>query len=232
MSFPEKYKILVIDDDPALCQLISFTFSSQGFQVYSAATGSEGLRMFYEQRPDLIILDIMMPEMDGWTVCTQIRQLSNVPIIVLTSLGSEQDIVRGLECGAVDYVVKPFSPRVLVARARANLRQVFQAAIPPKTTIFSDGYLTIDLVKRRVLVKNEPVKLSATEYRLLAYLVQNANQVLTTEQILENVWGLEYRESSDYVHVYISHLRRKIEADPKQPRYILTEYGIGYYFEK
>ncbi|MCB0166028.1 MAG: response regulator transcription factor, partial [Anaerolineae bacterium] len=195
MSFLENYKILVIDDDPELCQLISLTFSRQGYQVYSAASGSEGLRLFYEVRPHLIILDIMMPEIDGWTVCTQIRQLSNVPIIMLTSLGSEQDIVKGLEYGAVDYVVKPFSPKVLVARARANLRQAFQATIPPKPTVFSDSYLTIDLVKRRVLVNNEPVKLSATEYRLLAYLVQNANRILTTEQILENVWGLEYRES-------------------------------------
>lgn len=232
MTFLENCKILVIDDDPALRQLITLTFVSQGCQVLSAANGSEGLRMFYEQRPDLIILDIMMPEIDGWTVCAQIRQLSNVPIIMLTSLGSEQDIVKGLEGGAVDYVVKPFSSKVLVARAKASLRQAYQTPTAPKVTTFSDGYLTIDLVKRRVLVKNEPVKLSATEYRLLAYLVQNANQVLTTEQILENVWGLEYRESNDYVHVYISHLRRKIEADPKQPRYILTEYGIGYYFEK
>ena len=232
MSFLENCKILVIDDDPSLRQLITLTFVSQGCQVLSAANGSEGLRVFYEQRPDLIILDIMMPELDGWTVCAQIRQLSNVPIILLTSLGSEQDIIRGLEGGAVDYVVKPFSPKVLVARAKASLRQAYQTPTPPKLTTLSDEYLTIDLVTCRVLVKNEPVKLSATEYRLLAYLVQNANQVLTTEQILENVWGLEYRESSDYVHVYISHLRRKIEADPKQPRYILTEYGIGYYFEK
>jgi two-component system KDP operon response regulator KdpE len=231
MSFLQDRKILVIDDDPNLRQLITITFTSQGCQVHSAVNGAEGLRLFYDYRPDLVILDVMMPEMDGWTVCTQIRQLSNVPIIMLTSLGSERDVVRGLELGAVDYIVKPFSPLVLVARANASLRQLLQEQPPPKQTAFADGYLTIDLEKRRVLVNEKPVKLSSTEYKLLAYLVENAGQILATEQILENVWGWEYRDSSDYVHVYISHLRRKIEADPKQPHYILTEYGIGYYFE-
>lgn len=232
MSFLLNRKILVIDDDPNLRQLISVTFANEGCQIFSATTGAEGLRLFYEHRPDLIILDIMMPELDGWAVCTQIRRLANVPIILLTSLGSEHDVVKGLECGAVDYVVKPFSPKVLVARANAGLRQACQESPTNKQSTFNDTYLTIDLEKRRILVRNEPVKLSATEYKLLSYLVQNANQVLTIEQILENVWGWEYRESSDYVHVYISHLRRKLEADPKEPRYILTEYGAGYYFAK
>jgi two-component system KDP operon response regulator KdpE len=230
MNFLQDRKILVIDDDPTLRELINITFTSQGCRVILAMNGSEGLRLFFDHRPDLVILDVMMPELDGWTVCTQIRQLSDVPIIMLTSLGSEQDVVRGLELGAVDYIVKPFSPKILVARANAGLRQTAQVQLPPKQTSFNDGYLSIDLTKRRVLVKDEPVKLSSTEYKLLTYLVQNANQVLTTEQILEHVWGWEYRDSSDYVHVYISHLRRKIEMESKEPQYILTEYGIGYYF--
>ena len=225
-------RVLVIDDDPNLRQLLERIFSQGGAQVCVASGGGEGLRQFYLQRPDLVVLDVMLPDMDGWEVCRRIRQLSNVPIMFLSALGGERDIVRGLDLGAVDYVVKPFSPQVLLARARASLRQAELASGAGKPPTYQDDYLTIDLERRQVWVHGEPVKLTATEYRLLAYLVQNAGLVLTFEQILEQVWGWEYRESVDYVHVYTWHLRQKLEVDPRHPRYVLTEHGACYRFQK
>lgn len=225
-------KILVIDDDPNLLRLIEHTFSKTSAIVYSAKNGEEGLRQFYAQQPDLIVLDIMMSEMDGWEVCARIRQVSEVPIIFLTALNGEENIVRGLDSGAVDYVVKPFGPKVLVARAQAALRQAELTLRREKHLIYRDDYLTIDLETHRVFVRGEPVKLTATEYQLLAYLVRNAGQVLAFQQILENVWGSEYKDSFNYVHVYMWHLRNKLEKDPKDPHYILTEHGIGYRFRK
>ena len=224
--------MLVIDDDSNLLRLLAYTFSSIGAVVYTAESGEEGLRQFYAQQPDLIILDVKMPEMDGWEVCARIRQLSDVPIIFLTALARDEDIVRGLDCGAIDYVTKPFRPKVLVARAQAALRRTEIASGRSKLPSYRDDYLTIDLEARRVLVCGEPVKLTATEYQLLAYLVENAGRVLTFQQILENIWGWEYQDSINYVHVYMWHLRNKLEEDPKNPRYLLTEHGVGYRFER
>jgi two-component system KDP operon response regulator KdpE len=224
-------KILIIEDDTNLHKLVEFALTKAGAQTYTAVDGQAGLRLFYEHRPDLVILDIMMPGLDGWQVCKQIQNLANIPIILMTSLAEEKQIIKGLDC-AVDYVTKPFSVDVLVARVRAALRQAEQSGVAEKPTTYGDDYLSINLNERRVLVRGEPVKLSATEYKLLAYLFENANRVLTFEQILENVWGWEYRDSVDYVHVYVSHLRRKLEENPKQPRYLLTEHGVGYRFEK
>ncbi len=224
--------ILVIDDDPNILRLVEYTFSRTGIVVHTAESGEEGLRQFYAQQPDLIILDIMMPEMDGWEVCARIRQISDVPIIFLTALNGEENIVRGLDCGAVDYMVKPFGPRVLVARAQAALRQAELTSGLEKPPTYHDDYLTIDLETRRVFVRGEPVKLTATEYQLLAYLVQNASQVLSFDQILDNVWGSEYEDCVNYVHVYMWHLRNKLEEDPKDPRYLVTEHGVGYRFRK
>lgn len=225
-------RILVVDDDAHIRELTADIFAKSGGQVYSASDGNEGLRQFYVHRPHLVILDILMPNLDGWQVCTQIRQLSDVPIIMLTALGQDEHTIRGLDCGAVDYVTKPFSPKVLAARARAALRQATQATESHQPISYSDEYLTIDLSQRRVLVCGELVRLTATEYRLLAYLVQNAGRVLTFRQILEKVWGWEYQDSVEYVHVYISHLRKKLEEDPKLPAYLLTEHRVGYRFEK
>jgi two-component system KDP operon response regulator KdpE len=224
--------ILVIDDDPSLRSVVQLVFSRAGCQVHTAADGHEGLRQFADQRPDLVILDLMMPEMDGWEVCRRIRLLSDVPIIILSVLEREEHIIRGLDCGADDYVTKPFSPNVLLARARATLRRAEPAPTPDTPLIYSDGHLTIDLDKRQVLVRGEPVRLRATEYRLLAYLLENAERVLTFAQILDKVWGHEYQDSVNYVHVYISHLRGKLEKDPKRPRYLLNVRGVGYWFEK
>ncbi len=179
--------------------------------------------MFYEYRPDLVILDLMMPQMDGWEVCRQIRHLSDVPLIMLTAISQEERIIEGFTSGADDYVTKPFMSHVLVARAEVVLRRSTLPSRFQKTGIYRDDYLTIDLNQHRVLVNGTPVKLTPTEYRLLAYLFTNAGRLLTFHQILQNVWG--------YVHVHLSNLRQKLEPDPKHPRYLQSEYGVGYRFE-
>ena len=225
-------KILAIEDDPEMLRLLEHFLSHAGYQVYTAADGQEGLCQFRAHPPDLVILDLMMPIMNGWQTCSQIRRFSTVPIIILTALGWEGDIVRGLDCGAVDYVTKPFSPKVLLARVRAALRQAILTQKVDKPVIYDDGYLTVDLNECRVSVRRNPVKLSATEYRLLAYLLQNACQLLTSQQILEHVWGRAYEDETDCVRVYIWHLRQKLEQDVNNPRYLLTEHGVGYRFQK
>jgi two-component system KDP operon response regulator KdpE len=225
-------KILVIDDDVNLGQAIKMTFARAGAEVFTAVDGRDGLRQFYEHRPDLVILDVRMPDIDGWETCRQIRLLSNIPIIMLTTMDKDEDILRGFDYGADDFVTKPFSREVLLARARAVLRRVELLNEADDQSIYSDGYLSIDLRKRRILVDGESIQLTATEFRLLAYLLHNAGQVLTYQNILDKVWGWEYQDSIDYVHVYISHLRRKLETDPRNPKYVLTERGVGYRFER
>ena len=225
-------KILIIDDDVNLGQTIKLTFARVGAEVFTAVDGRDGLRQFYEYRPDLVILDVRMPDINGWETCRQIRLLSNVPIIMLTTLDNDEDVIRGLDYGADDFVTKPFSREILLARARAVLRRSEQLADPEDLQIYNDSYLLIDLRKHRVQVDGQAVQLRSTEFRLLAYLLQNAGQVLTYQNILDKVWGWEYQDSIDYVHVYASHLRRKLEADPRNPCYLLTERGIGYRFER
>jgi two-component system KDP operon response regulator KdpE len=170
--------------------------------------------------------------MDGWEICRSIRHLSDVPVMIVTAVCQDQAVVNGLECGADDYITKPFNPTILLARVRATLRR---AALPPtrvRPTIYSDGYLTVDLDRRRVLADNKHVKLSAAEYHLLAYLFKHADRVLTSQQILRYVWGDEFRNHTEYVRVYISRLRQKLEKDPQAPRYLYNEPGFGYRFEK
>lgn len=226
-------KVLLIDDDADVRRINEKVFRNLGALVEFAPNGSEGFRRFFLNKPDLVILDVMMPELDGFEVCSRIRQVSSVPVIMLTALNSEEEIIRGLESGADDFISKPFSPDVLAARARALLRRF---EMPRDSTVprqyYSDEYLTIDLEKRIVLVRGEPVKLTRTEYNLLAYFLQNAGWVRTFDQILENVWGPEYHGSLDYVHVYVSNLRKKIERDPRKPLYLESEHGVGYRFNK
>ncbi len=225
-------KILVIDDDTAMCQMLEILFTMEGAFVLTANDGREGLHKFFEERPHLVMLDIHMPHMNGWETCRQIRLLSDVPIIMLTRLNSDAEIIRGLGAGADDFISKPFNTSVLLARTRAVLRRVTKTAVPTPPTRYADGYLTIDLERREVFVQSEPVKLTATEFQLLTFLLKNAGRTLSYEQILENVWGWEYRESIDYVHVYISHLRRKLEKDARKPLYLVTVHSIGYRFDK
>lgn len=228
----ENKKILVIDDDINLCQSLRIGLEREGASVITANDGRAGVRQAYEHHPDLILLDIRMPEMNGWETCRQIRNLSNVPIIMLTSLNKDQDIVRALEYGADDFVSKPFSRDVLVARARAVLRRTHTAKPEAHDDVYADGYLTVDRTRRQVLIDGEPVKLSSTEYKLLTHLMDSMGQTLTYKSILTNVWGWEYKDSVDYVHVYMSHLRRKIEPNSRKPIYLLTDHGVGYSFCK
>ena len=176
-------RILIIEDDIRVVGLLAYCFSGTGTQIYSALDGRDGLRQFYLHQPHLVILDIMMPDLDGWQVCSRIRQVSDVPIIILSALGSETDIIHGFDCGAVDYVTKPFKTRVLVARAQAALRQAKLSAEPEKPLTYGDEHLSIDLGQKQVLVKGTPVDLTRTEYRLLAYLVEHAGQAVTHQQI-------------------------------------------------
>jgi two-component system KDP operon response regulator KdpE len=171
-----------------------------------------------------------MPYADGWETCRQIRKLADTPIIMLTAIKDENAEVRALDMGAVDFVTKPFSPKVLLARARVALRQPVTGE-QETASGYQDDYLTVDIVRRRVLVKGKPLKLTKTEFELLVYLADNEGWVSTFEQILDNVWGAGYEDNPDYVHVYVSRLRQKIEADPRQPRYLLSERGVGYRFE-
>ena len=230
MNLVEGRKILVIDDETDIVQLLDTLLLQEGATVATAQDGRQGLRQFYQVQPDLVISDIMMPVSDGWHVCQTIREISDVPIILLTALDHEDDVVRGLESGAVDYVTKPFSPRVLLARVSAALRQSDLAGGGKGPTTYADGYLYIDLPKRQIRVADKEVQLTMTEFKLLSYLIRHAGQTLTFDMILQEVWGWEYRDSTEYVHVYISALRRKIERNSRRPEYIITERGVGYRF--
>ncbi len=223
-------KILIIEDDVFTRKSIEETFRRAGAVTHSAPDGQEGLRQFYQFQPHLVTLDLMMPHTDGWETCRQMRKLADTPIIMLTAIKDENAEVRALDMGAIDFVTKPFNPKVLLARARAALRQAIPAA-PEVASVYQDGYLKVDIETRRVQVLGQPVMLTKTEFELLVYFIRHKGQVLTFEQILEQVWGAGYEASADYVHVYVSRLRRKMEEDPKQPKYLLSERGVGYRFE-
>lgn len=226
----KNYKILVVDDEERMVRFIRLNLEHDGFQVIEAYRGSQALELVRTQLPDLILLDIMMPDIDGFEVLRLIRETSNVPVIMLTAKGEEDDRVRGLEMGADDYITKPFSPRELVSRVRAVLRRVQIASGVSDDVITVDERLKIDFNRREVWVEGELVSLRPTEYRLLYHLVKNAGWVLSHEQILSKVWGYEYQDEPHYVRLYINYLRKKIEEDPSNPKYILTERGVGYRF--
>lgn len=225
--------ILIIEDDPAARALVADTLKQERFNVLQAPDGQAGLREMYENHPDLIILDINMPTMDGWTVCQRIREVSNIPIIMLTAQSSPEEIIKGLELGADDYVIKPFDIYILLARVRATLRR---AATEPtlfkEGVAYSDDYISINLDEHRVIVEGEPVKLTPTEFQLLAHLVSSSPRIVPYRDLLSEIWGFEYIDDIDYLRVYIWHLRRKIEPDSKNPTYITNELGVGYRFEK
>jgi len=227
-------KILIIDDDPAFVRLVEQVLTPAGFEVLTAASGAEGLRLLFSHRPNIVLLDVVMPEMDGWQTCSRIRDITDVPVIMLTAQkNAEEDVVRGLESGADNYLIKPVGKRELVGRVQAVLRRA-ELSLPEeqKGTTFSDGYLTVDIVQRQVLINGERVRLTPIEFRLLALLLQNAGRILTHKQLLEGVWGWEYIDDLDYVRIYIWHLRQKIEPDQSQPKYVITEPGVGYSFHK
>ncbi len=222
--------ILVVDDEERMARFIRLNLEHDGFQVVEAYRGMQALQQYRDSLPDLVLLDVMMPDIDGFEVLSMLREISNVPVIMLTAKGEEDDRVRGLELGADDYVTKPFSPRELVSRVRAVLRRTDSSSIDSPDVIEVDEHLKLDFSKREIWLDNELVKLRPTEYRLLYHLVKNAGWVLTYDQILSRVWGYEYRDESHYVRLYINYLRQKIEKDPSNPKYILTERGVGYRF--
>lgn len=223
-------KILVIDDDTILSELVSYILKAEGFTPIVANDGEEGISKFQKEKPDLVVLDVTMPKMDGFEVCQRIRRISDTPIIMLTAQGNEDHMVQGLDMGADDYVIKPFLLKPLMARVRANLRRAGAGPVAPDKINYADDYLRVDLENRRVTVKGETVKLTPTEFKLLATLVKNKGRILEFRQLLEQVWGFEYIDDVDYLRVYIWHLRRKIEPDPKNPIYLLNELNIGYFF--
>lgn len=225
-----KYRILIVDDERRMVGFIRLNLEQDGFEVIEAYNGTEALERLRDSLPDLILLDVMMPDIDGYEVLRTIREVSQVPVIMLTAKGEEEDKVKGLELGADDYVTKPFSPRELVSRVRAVLRRGSTFEEDDEGIIEVDDRLKIDFGRREVWVDDELVKLRPTEYRLLYHLVQNAGWVLTHDQILTKVWGYEYRDEPHYVRLYINYLRKKIEEDPANPVYILTERGVGYRF--
>lgn len=226
--------ILIIDDDFDSRDIVRRHLQNEGFTVYEAEDGREGLRHIHQHIPDLILLDIGMPEMDGFTFCQRVREISTVPIIMLTARSDPEEIVKGLEMGADDYIVKPFDKNVLLARVRANLRRVlFQApsGASPHVT-YSDSHLRINVEERRVVVSGQSVHLSPIEFGLLETLIRETPRVVPYRSLLEAVWGFEYIDDVDYLRVYIWHLRRKIEPDPKHPTYIQNEPGVGYRFQR
>jgi DNA-binding response OmpR family regulator len=225
------HRLLLIDDSEDMQRLVGMFLERDGYKVIKASDGNEGLRLLAKSQPDLVLLDIMMPEVDGWETCRRIREVSNIPIIMLTAKSQERDVVRGLEMGADDYVTKPFDPAELRARIHSLLRRsrtVGQDEVLPK--VLDDGWLHVDLSRRIVKADGKLVDLTPTEFRLLAALVQRADCVIPHRQLLRQVWGPEYSDEVHYLKLYIRYLRQKLEQDPSNPKYLLTEWGVGYRF--
>ncbi len=225
----ERRRILIVDDEARVRQFVRMNLELEGFEVFEASNGPEALEKVKELLPDLVILDVMMPELDGFETLAMIREVSSVPVIMLTVRADEADKVRGLELGADDYVTKPFSPRELISRIKAVLRRVDTPATAGGAVQIDDD-LTIDFNRRVVIAGGREIKLRPTEWRLLYHLVNNAGRTLSHDSLLAKVWGYEYRDETHYLRLYINYLRQKIEPDPSRPRYILTERGVGYRF--
>lgn len=223
--------ILIVEDDKDFSRLLQLDLKQNGYSVIAAENGADGLRLYHETRPKLVILDIALPQMNGLEVCKQIRQESTVPILMITGHAlSEEEIVEGLDAGADDYLTKPLRKLELQARVKALLRRSEFENLPPAVTGYADDYLVVDLKARRVLAGGQEVRLTPTEYKLLVAFIKRPGEVLTFEALLEEVWGTAYINEYHYPRIYVSHLRRKIEPDPQNPIYIQNEYGIGYRF--
>jgi two-component system KDP operon response regulator KdpE len=222
-------KILVIDDEEPTVNLIAMLLERRGFEAIKAFGAEEGLRKAYRHQPDLVLLDIMMPDMDGWEVCKRLREMSDVPIIFLTARGDVKDIVKGLEMGADDYVVKPYENDELVARVRAHLRRSPRPNMSEEL-VFNGGDFRINFMNREVWVRNEIKHLTPKEFNLLGVLVRSAGRVVTRTELVTQAWGEEYADAIDSLKLYIHYLRQKLEINPQQPEYILTSRGVGYRF--
>jgi len=222
------HKILVVDDEPRYVRLMEANLVSAGYSVITASDGQEAVSVVDTQHPDLVLLDVMMPVLDGIDACERIRRFSNVPIILVTARGDERDRVAGLDVGADDYIVKPYSVTELLARVRAVLRRAELTDNNFQKSSFNNKDLRVDFARAEVFIGEDDVLLSATEYRLLLQFVQNQGRVLASEELLENVWGKSYRDDKEVLWVSISRLRQKLEDNPKDPQYIVTRPGLGY----
>jgi two-component system KDP operon response regulator KdpE len=227
----DRKQILVVDDEPRMIGFIRMNLELEGHQVVEAHNGLEAMEAIRTKLPDIVLLDVMMPELDGFETLRMLREFSSIPVIMLTAKGEENDRVYGLELGADDYITKPFGPRELSSRIKAVLRRVSApSASPQKSILKIDDRLSIDFNRREVIVNGKVSKLRPTEYRLLYHLIENVGWTVPHDQILAKVWGYEYRDEAHYVRLYVNYLREKIEEDPANPKYILTERGVGYRF--
>ncbi|HML20806.1 MAG TPA: response regulator transcription factor [Aggregatilinea sp.] len=225
-------KVLVVEDDVEMNRLLQIDLKRHGYEVYTATNGLDGLRLFHEVRPNLVVLDVALPGMDGMTVCQRIRELSNVPILIMTAHAvTEEEMAEGLNLGADEYLIKPLRNLEFHARINALMRRAQLSDEGAQGSInYSDDYLVVDVDARRVGVNGSEIRLTPTEFKLLATFIRHKGQVLTFQQLLEQVWGYEYNTEHHYPRIYVSHLRRKIEPDAKNPTYIQNEYGVGYRF--
>ncbi len=228
-AFERTARILVVDDEPQIARVLRASLGAQGYEVSTALDGRSALKLFEDWQPDLVIVDLVMPETDGLEVCRRIRLVSQVPIIVLSVKGEERTKVEALDIGADDYVTKPFGIAELLARIRAALRRS-NVVFPEKKETLEVGDFRIDLGTRAVKISGKTVRLTPKEFDLLVYFAQNAGRVLTHRKLLGAIWGSEYTEQNEYLRVFVGNLRKKIEPDPNRPRYILTEPWIGYRF--
>ncbi len=230
MNDDHKPLILVVDDEKHMVRFVRMNLELEGFRVVEAYNGMEAIDAVKRFMPDLVVMDVAMPLLDGFEALRHIREFSSVPVILLTVKGEEEDRIKGLDLGADDYVTKPFSPRELVSRIKAVLRRVGPYSQAREEELKIDDRVSIDLRSHSLIVKGKRVKLRPTEYKLLQTLVENAGWVVPQEALLTKVWGPEYRDEDSLLRVYITYLRKKLEPDPSHPRYILTERGIGYRF--
>jgi DNA-binding response OmpR family regulator len=222
-------RLLIIEDDLTLNSLLAAYLGNRGYEIRSARDGEEGLRLAEEEQPNLVILDIMMPGMDGWETCRRLRQTSQMPILMLTAKVGQEDVIQGLELGADDYLKKPFDLKELELRVQAILRRSSAPAAEP-AAIYDDERLHVDVERRLVMLEGRPVHLTPTEFRLLGYLVGHRDRAVPHEELLAEVWGPEYTDDTAILSVYIRYLREKLEEKPGQPRHICTEWGVGYRF--
>lgn len=224
-------KVLIIEDDKELARLLQIDLKRHEFDVTVTHDGLEGLKLYQETLPDLVVMDVALPKMDGLQICERIREISNVPILMMTAHAiSEQDIAEGLNRGADEYMIKPLGKIEFHARIKALMRRARLNDDTPTIMAYNDDYLNVDLKTRRVSIEGEEIRLTPTEFKLLATFIRNPDAVLSFQQLLETVWGAEYTSEHHYPRIYVSHLRRKIEPDHKNPTYIHNEYGVGYRF--
>lgn len=226
-------KILIVDDEKPISDIIKFNLSKEGYEIDTAFDGDEALKKVYQFQPDLVLLDVMLPKLDGFQVCRKIRESFNMPIIMLTAKEEEVDKVLGFELGADDYITKPFGMRELIARVKANIRRVELVDLDPGTSnVITAGNMSIDLDRYEVKKGNDVIELTLREFELLKFLATQANQIFTREQLLKDVWGYEYFGDIRTVDVTVRRLREKVEEDSSEPTYIMTKRGVGYYFKR